>query len=65
MQSVTVTLIVRVMRSVTESVTVIALVLSPSCFHDEYLGYVRHVRCVHGVWESEIWIECVIDDDDV
>ena len=61
MQTVTVMLIVQVMVSATECVSVIALVLSLSCSHGDSLYFVHHGWCVLGAWESEIWIWSVSD----
>ena len=54
MQSVTVQVMVTV------NVTVIALVPFLACCHGDCHGFVRCDCCVHGAWESVIWILSVI-----
>ena len=61
----TATLIVRVMLSVIVRVSVFAPVPFLSWCHGDYHGFVRHVWCVHGAWESGTWIESGIDDGGV
>ena len=61
----TVTLIARELLSVTVRVSVFAPVPFLSWCHGDYHGFVRHVWCVHGAWESGIWIGSGIDDDGV
>lgn len=61
----TVTLIVWVKVSVTERATVFAPVPFLSWSHGDFRGFVHHGWYVHGAWESVIWIESGIDDDDV
>lgn len=64
-RSVTVTLIARVMLSVTVRVSVFVPVPFLSWSLGDYHGFVHHEWCVHDAWESVIWIESGIDDDDV